>query len=148
MSPTKIFLIVSSLVISITALQAQSSKPVVEGSWKIKSLKDGGKMIDMSAKETSIAIDSKGKTLAAYVGCNRHSANFEFITSDMIKPLILTATRKSCSDNLEALESSLRFALEETNSVRKNGAKIEFYKSNDLLMVLERIVDNGKKKKK
>ena len=135
-----------SLILCGTSLQAQTTKPPVDGDWKIKSLKDSGKMIDLSAKETEVTINTKSKNIAVYIGCNHISSPFEFITADKIKPFVLTATRKSCS-SLQDLESALIYVLEQTNSVRKNGAKTEFYKDNDLLMVLERVVDNGKKKK-
>ena len=102
-------------------------------------------MSDLSGKETTVKIDTKAKNILAYVGCNRMTANFEFITGDMVKPFQLTSTRKSCKD-LDALESATRYVLEQTNSVRKNGAKIEFYKDTELLMVLERPTDNKKKK--
>jgi hypothetical protein len=73
------------------------------------------------------------------------TSNFEFVTGDMIKPFQLTSTRKSCKDTDE-LESVLRLLLERTNSVRKNGARVEFYKDTELLMVLERPTDTKKKK--
>jgi heat shock protein HslJ len=103
-------------------------------------------MTDVSAKETTVTINTKGKSILAYVGCNRMTANFEFITGDMVKPFQLVSTRKSCSESIEPLESATRYVMEQTNSVRKNGAKIEFYKDAELLMVLERPVDTKKKK--
>jgi len=144
MKTIRITLILVSLFISVVSAQAQ--KPYVDGNWKIKSLKDSGKMTDVSAKETTVTINTKGKSILAYVGCNRMTANFEFITGDMVKPFQLVSTRKSCSESIEPLESATRYVMEQTNSVRKNGAKIEFYKDAELLMVLERPVDTKKKK--
>lgn len=143
----RFFLILSTLICG-TALQAQINNAVVEGVWKIKTLKDTGKMIDLGAKETDVTINTKGKSITVYIGCNHFSSKFEFITADKVKPFELTATRRSCSESLEGLESALRYALEQTNSIRKNGSKTEFYKDNELLIVLERSLDNSKKKKK
>ncbi len=133
-----------TLIISITLLLAQ--QPVVEGNWKIKSLKDSGKITDLSAKETHIVITKNN--MSVHVGCNTISSKLEFITGDRIKPFELAATRKSCSESLQGLESSLRYALEQTNSIRKNGTKLEFYKDNELLIVLEKKIDSDKKKGK
>jgi heat shock protein HslJ len=140
-------LLTLSILFCGTAIQAQINNAVVEGVWKIKALKDSGKMIDLGAKETNVTINTKAKSITAYVGCNHFSSKFEFITADKIKSLELTATHKGCSDAEEALESTLRYALEQTNSIRKNGTKTEFYRDNDLLIVLERVVNGGKKKK-
>jgi heat shock protein HslJ len=141
----RLLLLLFSLIISSTSVYAQ--KPVLEGNWKIKSFKDSGKMIDLGSKETHVEI-SKSNAMTIHVGCNHISSKIEFITADKIKPFELTATRKSCSEYLEGLESSLRYALEQTNSIRKNGTKVEFYKDNDLLIVLERKVESVKKKGK
>jgi heat shock protein HslJ len=145
MKTTKLFLLVLIMSICVVSLKAQ--KPTVEGEWKIKSYKDAGKMIDASAKETNVTINTKAKTIHVHAGCNKLNANFEFITSDKIKPFQVVSTRKSCNGEAEVMETAVRYILEQTNSVRKNGAKIEFYKDNELLIVLERPVDNGKKKR-
>lgn len=144
MKTLKLFMLI--LCYSIGSVMQAQTKPYVEGEWKIKTIKDSGKMTDVSAKETIVKIDTKGKSLLAYVGCNRMTSKFEFITGDMVKPFELMSTRKSCSGETENLESATRYVLEQTNSVRKNGAKIEFYKDTDLLMVLERPMNNKKKK--
>lgn len=138
-------LIMLLLCCSIGSLALAQSKPNVEGSWQIKTLKDSGKMTDLSGKETTVKIDTKAKNILAYVGCNRMTSNFEFVTGDMVKPFQLTSTRKSCKDS-DALESAIRLVFERTNSVRKNGARIEFFKDTELLMVLERPTDTKKKK--
>ncbi len=145
MKTTKLILLISCLCIG--SLSAIAQKPNVEGTWKIKTLKDSGKMTDLSAKETTVSIDTKAKTILAYVGCNRMTAKLEFVTGDMIKPFQLASTRKACKGETEGLENATRYALEQTNSIRKNGARIEFFKDTELLMVLERPVD-GKSKKK
>jgi heat shock protein HslJ len=145
MKTIKLIVLLICCSIASTAVLAQS-KPYVDGNWQIKTIKDSGKMIDLSGKETSVKIDTKAKSLMAYVGCNRMTSTLEFITSDIIKPFQLTSTRKSCKDT-DALESTTRYVLEQTNSVRKNGAKLEFYKDTELLMVLERPTDTKKKKK-
>lgn len=131
-------------LVTTTVLKAQT-KPPVDGTWKIKSLKDSGKMTDVSAKETTVTISTKDKSLLAYVGCNRITTKFEFVTGDMVKPFQLVSTRKACKDNVAGLESATIYVLEQTNSVRKNGAKIEFYKDAELLMVLERQTTTKKK---
>ena len=145
MKTVKFLLLLFPIILIGTFARAQ--KPNVEGIWKIKSLKDSGKMIEVGSKETTVEMKSKEKSILVYVGCNRLTSKLEFITGDKIQPFVLSATRKSCKDNIETLESSTRYVLEQTNSIRKNGAKMEFFKDNDLLMVLERPVNNGKKKK-
>ncbi len=147
MKTMKLFLLIFCLNIGGVSLMAQS-RPYVEGTWKIKTIKDSGKMTDVAAKETTVTIDTKGKSMLAYVGCNRMTTKFEFITGDMIKPFQLVSTRKACQDGIDGLENATRYVIEQTNSVRKNGARIEFFKDTELLMVLERPVDTGKKKKK
>ncbi|HSZ24578.1 MAG TPA: META domain-containing protein [Cytophagaceae bacterium] len=134
-----------TLIFSVNMF-GQSSKPQVDGSWKIKSIFESGKMIDMMAKETIVEISVKDKNILIYVGCNRITSKFEFITSDMIKPLQLVTTRKSCQSTITELESSVRYVLEQVNSVRKSGARVEFFKDTNLLMVIERPTDVKKKK--
>jgi heat shock protein HslJ len=148
MKTTNFLLLMLSLCLLGAPALAQTSKPYVEGTWKIKTLKDSGKMLDLAAKETTVTINTKGKSILAYVGCNRMTAAFEFITADIIKPFQLQSTRKACKEGVEGLESATRYVLEQTNSVRKNGARIEFFKDNELLMVLERPATDVKKKKK
>jgi heat shock protein HslJ len=143
---TLFFLLFFVNIFTASLLYAQTSKPQTEGNWKIKSLKDSGKMLDVGTKETTVTISAKGKSILAYVGCNRLTANLEFITGDLIKPMQLVSTRKTCKGEEESLESATRYVLEQTNSIRKNGARLEFFKDNELLMVLERPVDTKKKK--
>jgi len=143
MKTAKFLFLAIAMLLCGTTLKAQ--KPVVDGVWKIKSVKDGGKLLDLSAKETTVEINVKAKTILAYVGCNRMNAKFEFITSDQIKPFALASTRKACHGETETIENATRYALEQTNSIRKNGARIEFFKDNDLLIVLERPAAKKKK---
>jgi heat shock protein HslJ len=140
------FILFLANIFTTSFLHAQASKPQTEGTWKIKTLKDSGKMLDIASKETTVEISVKGKSILAYVGCNRLTANLEFITSDLIKPMQLVATRKSCKGDTETLENATRYVMEQTNSIRKNGARLEFFKDNELLMVLERPTDTKKKK--
>lgn len=144
---TLFFILFLASIFATSSLYAQASKPQTEGTWKIKSVKDSGKMLDVAAKETTVEISVKGKTILAYVGCNRLTANLEFITGDLIKPMQLMATRKACKGDTETLENATRYVMEQTNSIRKNGARLEFFKDNELLMVLERPTDDKKKKK-
>ncbi len=144
MKTFRLLAIAFSILLFSNTLYAQSAKPVVEGTWKIKSLNDSGKMIDHGARETNVVIAKNNMTI--HVGCNHVSTKIEFITADKIKPFDISATRKSCSEHHQNLESTLRYALEQTNSIRKNGAKIEFYKDNDLLIVLEKKTEQVKKK--
>ncbi len=143
----KLFLFVLCYTAFVVNLQAQT-KLYVEGTWKIKTLKDSGKMIEVGTKETTVTIDTKAKSILLYVGCNRITSGFEFITGDMIKPFKLVSTRKACQDYIDGLEVAAKEALEKTNSIRKNGTKIEFYKDAELLMVLERPATTTTKKKK
>ncbi len=145
MKTAKIILLVFFLMLYGNILKAQ--KPNVEGVWKIKSLKDSGKMIEVGTKETTVEMKTKEKSILVYVGCNRLTSKLEFITGDMVKQFELTSTRKACKESIDELESNTRYVLEQTNSIRKNGARIEFFKDNELLMVLERPVVNGKHKR-
>ena len=145
MKTAKIILLVFFLMLYGNILKAQ--KPNVEGVWKIKSLKDSGKMIEVGTKETTVEMKTKEKSILVYVGCNRMTSKLEFITGDMIKQFELTSTTKACKEAIDALESNTRYVLEQTNSIRKNGARIEFFIDNELLMVLERPVVSGKHKK-
>jgi heat shock protein HslJ len=138
------FLLFFTNIFTTSLLCAQASKPQTEGNWKIKSLKDSGKMLDVASKETTVTINVKSKSILTYVGCNRLTATLEFITGDLIKPMQLVSTRKACKEDTEGLENATRYVLEQTNSVRKNGARLEFYKDNELLMVLERPTDKKK----
>ena len=146
MKTAKIILLSSTIMLFWGNSFAQ--KPMVDGAWKINSIKDSGKMIDLRATETTVEMNAKGKSILVYLGCNRLTAKLEFITGDKIKPFELAATRKACKDEKEQLESVARYVLEQTNSIRKSGAKMEFYKDNDILMVLERPVVNSKHHKK
>jgi len=133
-----LLILILTISTSISITFAQGSKPNTEGLWKIKSMKDSGKMAEVTTKENSILIENKTKKITVFVGCNRMSGTFEFVTGDIIKPIVLTSTRKACKGDLQGIEDNLRYVLEQVNSIRKNGARIEFFKDAELLMVLER----------
>jgi heat shock protein HslJ len=145
MKITKLLSLLLVFACTLSVAFAQSAKGYSDGNWKIKSLKESGKLVDVSSKETSITINNKDESIAIFVGCNRLTSKLEFITGDRIKPFqFTTANKKKCTAESQELESTTRYALEQTNSIRKQGARIEFYKDTELLIVLERPVAKKK----
>jgi heat shock protein HslJ len=126
------------LVVQFSKAQISIKNINTDGVWIIKEITVDANLTKVTEKNANVVIDSKKKTILVYVGCNRITSNLEFVTGDMIKPMVITSGGKNCKDKLTELEDNLTIILKQTNSVRKNGKKLEFYKGIELLMVLER----------
>ena len=128
----KIFATILGLSISLTAFAQNNNY------WKLKSVREGAKMTDVSNKESQFVISIKEKKFSGSVGCNTFKGKLEFIKGNDIIPVKLVNTKAKCPEELDRLDYAVLEAINLSDQLIIKEDVAEFYNAGRIVLELNR----------
>ena len=123
-----------SILFIFIAFQAFSQKG--KNGWIVKSVLEGGKMHDVSAKGSFFYLSVKQKKFSGSIGCNKFKGRLEFKDNSQIHPITLVKLKANCPQELDRLDYAVMEAINLADKLIMKDNTAEFYNVDRLVLLL------------
>lgn len=144
----KSFFLVLSVLFLSTQLNAKRVAPIrsdiLDGKYNLVKIWDGEHMKNTAKQKSEITIDSKTTSFSAFFGCNRMSAEFNFMRYQ-IMPIRMISTEMFCNDTINNLETEFSKMISVANHFTIEQNIVKFYHEEQVVLEFKKITAVKKK---